>query len=119
VDKPLNEKIDVWSLGMNMYALLTGVNPFYNDLTEEEVQQKVADGEKPFVDPRYRSRSFAEGQLIEIMELCWTYDADDRPDVFEIARRLRAAYQINQHRQAENGETKAATAASGTLPFSA
>jgi serine/threonine protein kinase len=76
MNKPLNEKIDVWSLGMNMYALLTGVNPFYDESTTEVVQQKVVDAEKPYIDPRYRSRSFAEGQLVEIMELCLTYGAD-------------------------------------------
>jgi hypothetical protein len=103
---------------MNMYALLTGVNPFYTDLTGDEVQQKVINGEKPYIDPRYRSRSFVEGKLVEIMELCWTYDADDRPDVFEIARRLRAVYEIDQHRQAENGEMKVPAAMSDTIPLS-
>jgi serine/threonine protein kinase len=118
MDKPLNEKIDVWSLGMNMYALLTGVSPFYKDLVVEEVQQKVVNGEKPYIDPRYRSRSFAEGQLIEIMELCWTFDPDGRPDIFEIARRLREAYELDKHHQAENGETNSAPAVNGTLPVS-
>jgi serine/threonine protein kinase len=96
MDKPLNEKIDVWSLGMNMYTLLTGVNPFYNESNEEAVQQLVTNGEKPYIDPRYRSRSFAEGQLVEIMERCWIYDPDDRPDIFEITRQLKAAYELNK-----------------------
>jgi serine/threonine protein kinase len=96
LDYPLNEKIDVWGLGLNMYSLLTGVNPFYNDTTDEEVQQKVSDGETPYIDPRYRSNmSFADGQLVEIMERCWVYDPDDRPDVFEIARQLTAALESN------------------------
>jgi serine/threonine protein kinase len=29
-DGPLTEKIDVWSLGCNMYAILTGLNPLYD-----------------------------------------------------------------------------------------
>jgi serine/threonine protein kinase len=118
MDKPLNEKIDVWSLGMNVYALLTGVNPFYNELTAEGVQQKVVNGEKPYIDPRYRSRSFAEGQVVEIMERCWTYHADERPDIFEIVRLLRAAFILDKRRQAESGETNVATAVNATLPVS-
>lgn len=118
MDKPLNEKIDVWSLGMNMYALLTGVNPFYNELEVEVVQQKVVNGEKPYIDPRYRSRSFAEGKLVEIIERCWTYDADERPDIFEIARLLKAAYELDKHHQTDNGEMNAVTVENGTLPIS-
>jgi serine/threonine protein kinase len=118
MDKPLNEKIDVWSLGMNMYALLTGVNPFYDEPTTEVVQQNVVNGKRPYIDPRYRSRSFAEGQLVEIMERCWTYDADERPDMFEIVRLLRAAYELDKRHQVESGETNVATAVNATLPVS-
>ena len=28
-DAPLTEKIDVWSLGNNLYSLLTGLDPLY------------------------------------------------------------------------------------------
>jgi serine/threonine protein kinase len=118
MDKPLNEKIDVWSHGMNMYALLTGVNPFYDEPEAEVVQKKVVNGEKPYIDPRYRSRSFAEGQLVEIMERCWTYDADERPDMSEIVRLLRAAYELDKRRQVEIGETNVATAVNATIPVS-
>jgi hypothetical protein len=90
-----------------MYALLTGLTPYYNVLTEKEVQVKINNGEKPFIDPRYRSRSFAEGKLVEIMELCLAFEPDDRPEMFEIARRLREANGLNQQRLAENGETDA------------
>jgi serine/threonine protein kinase len=118
MDKPLNEKIDVWSLGMNMYALLTGINPFYDEMAAEVVQHKVVNGEKPYIDPRYRSRSSAEGQLVEIMERCWTYDADERPDIFEVVRLLKAARELNEPPQVENREMKAAIAKNGALPVS-
>jgi serine/threonine protein kinase len=119
MDTPLNEKIDVWSLGMNMYALLTGLNPFYDESTTEVVQQMVEDAKKPYIDPRYRSRSFAEGQLVEIIELCWTYDPDERPDIFEIGRLLKAAYDAEIRHQVESGETNVvATAMNATLAVS-
>jgi serine/threonine protein kinase len=46
VDGPLNEKIDVWSLGNNMYSLLTGLTPFYdtsNDTVRERERHAVCD----------------------------------------------------------------------------
>jgi hypothetical protein len=42
---------------------------------ENVVKKKVVNGRKPVIDPRYRSRA-AEGQLVEIIERCWTYGAD-------------------------------------------
>ena len=36
---PLNEKIDIWSLGNNMYSILTGMDPFYDDMGDFEITQ--------------------------------------------------------------------------------
>lgn len=95
-DKPLDEKIDVYSFGNNIYALLTGLWPFYefNDDRVEEMQAKLRNGETPFVDPRYRTRSFAEGKLVEIMEACWAYKSIDRPDMQTVTARLREVADI-------------------------
>lgn len=46
-------------------------------------------GKTPFVDPRYRSRSFVEARLVEIMERCWAYDRTKRPSIFEVVSFLR------------------------------
>jgi serine/threonine protein kinase len=100
MDEPLNEKIDVWSLGMNMYALLTGLRPFYDANDIETVQQKVIDGETPLIDPRYRGRSYAEGKLVEIIERCWEYYPDKRIDMFRVADFLREAVAENEKRLA-------------------
>jgi hypothetical protein len=54
-------------------------------------QQKVINGKLPFIDPRYRTRSFEEGKLVEIMEQCWKYKPDDRPSIFEVVHFLRDA----------------------------
>jgi serine/threonine protein kinase len=91
-DFPLNEKIDVYSLGNNMYALLTGVSVFYEESDISEVQRRVKAGETPYVDHRWRERSYAERKMIEIMERMWTYNADERIDIFEAVILLRDAW---------------------------
>lgn len=92
-DDPLNEKIDVYSLGNNMYALLTGVSVFYDEEDIDQVQRRVKSGEMPYIDPRWQERSFAERKMIEIMEKMWTYDPDERVDIFEVITFLREAYE--------------------------
>lgn len=88
-EKPLSQQHDVWSFGNNIYALLTGLWVFYDNEDDEVVSEKVVNGTRPYIDPRYRSRSFIEGRLVEIAEKCWTYDLDKRPDIFEIVEDLR------------------------------
>jgi serine/threonine protein kinase len=45
-DKPLDEKIDVWSFGNNLFALLTGRYPFY---TLDDDESKKVSSEKLIV----------------------------------------------------------------------
>lgn len=76
---------------MNMYSLLTGLRPFYDSQSTEEVQERIMHGDTPAIDSRYRKRSFVEGKLVEIIERCWAYEPDDRPTIFEIVEFLRDA----------------------------
>ena len=90
-----------------MYALLTGLFPFYDLLETSDVQEKISNGETPPIDPRYfNKRSFAERKLAEIIELCWVYDADRRIDMFHVVDFLRNAVQENERRRvAHNNNT--------------
>lgn len=91
-NKPLNEKIDVYSFGNNMYALLTGLWPFYDETDSgKKAKDRLKLGEKPFIDARYRHRSYSEGLLVELIEKCWAYKPDERPSIFDIIKILRPA----------------------------
>jgi hypothetical protein len=57
--------------------------------------------ELPYIDPRWRTRSYVEGRLVEIMEKCWSYDPDQRIDIFEAVRLLRETLKVNNRRKAE------------------
>ena len=60
------------------------------------VQDKLIDGGLPYVDSRYRERSFAEKKLIELMEMCWRYDPDERINMFDAVKFLRQAIKENE-----------------------
>jgi len=87
-----NEAMDTYSMGNNIYVLLTGLWPFYNFPKDDEsiVQHLITDHKvRPLVDPRYRSRSYTEGKLVNIMEQCWEWEMDRRTSIFDVVRQLR------------------------------
>jgi len=105
-DDPLNEKIDVYSMGNNIYALLTGLYIFYDE-DEDKASEYVSRGVKPFIDERYRTRSAEERDLVEIMERCWETDPDDRASIFEVSMALEKI----QERIDQRADRKAKVAA--------
>lgn len=99
LDEPLNEKVDIFSLGNNFYTLLTGESPFYDTYTYDEVEKKVTDPEgkeKPFIDPRFQNSSVAEKALANVIPRMWIYEPDDRIDAFEIIKLLREAKRLQE-----------------------
>lgn len=100
-DDWLDEKIDVYSFGNNIYGLLTGLWVFYENDDDGVVQDKVIAGKRAYVDDRYRNHSFVERKLIELMERCWIHDPDKRVDIFEAVRFLRKVVEENEKRQAD------------------
>ena len=95
----LDEKIDVWSMGNNLYALLTGLWVFYEIDDDKAIHKKAIDGEISFIDPRYETNSFAEGKMVEIMKRCWVYDPKYRADIFEVVEFLENAVEENRRRE--------------------
>jgi serine/threonine protein kinase len=84
--------MDTYSMGNNIYSLLTGLWPFYNFSEDDDKQvqdllinQKI----RPLVDPRYRTRSFIESKLVAIMDECWEWEPERRISIFEVVRKLR------------------------------
>jgi hypothetical protein len=74
-----------------MYYVLTGSTVFPEAKTTTEYQERIMNGQKPPIDPRYRQRSFAERTIVDIIERCWIYNPDERIDIFEVVQILRDA----------------------------
>ena len=90
-------------MGNNIYTLLTGLWPFYEDEEYNEVIEKVVHHERPYVDERYRTNSFIESRLVDIMETTWEHNPDDRPDIFEVVQYLRETKEIYQTNHENQG----------------
>lgn len=102
-----HESIDVYSMANNIYCILTGLHPYYqyseknppnNNNAIRRIQHIIEHRiEHPYVDPRYRTRSAIEAGLVEIMERMWTWDMDERPTIFDVARELHQLRRQNHH----------------------
>lgn len=90
-DRALDEKVDVFSLGNNMYSLLTGLQVFYDEQDTSKVQNRVKKGDKPYIDRRFKKKSIADAKLVEIIARCHEFDPADRPSIFEIVAFLTEA----------------------------
>jgi len=86
---PVDEKSDVWPMGANIYILLTGLMPFFTVWDRYEISLLIANGTKPEIDSRYKTRSYVEGRMVEIMERAWEVVPEKRVSIFDVVRHLR------------------------------
>jgi serine/threonine protein kinase len=98
-----DEGVDTFSFGHNIYGLLTGLYPMYDTFSHTQVRKRILNHELPYVDPRYRTRSYIEGRLVEIMEKCWAYQSSDRVSVFEIVKFLRETKRVYERQNKNQG----------------
>jgi len=82
-----------------MYSVLTGMYPFYDLKEDADIRKAVKAGNKGYIDPRYRTRSYVEGRIAEAIDLCWEYDPDKRIDIKALVKLLRDAVQAEDGRQ--------------------
>jgi serine/threonine protein kinase len=84
-----DEGVDTYALGNSIFSLLTGLYPFPGHASMYDVADKVKNGEHTRIDARYRSRSFVESRLVDVMERMLAPFTENRPSIFEVVQYLR------------------------------
>lgn len=75
-----DEKCDIWSCGVLMYMMLSGVPPFYG-ATRKEVMQKISKGKFSF---KSKVWSIISKEAKELIEKMLTLNPDKRPSAREV-----------------------------------
>ena len=91
----LDEQIDVYSYGNNLYAILTGLLVYYDYNDDHEMQDLIKHGKTSYIDERYRTRNFGDAFLTRLIEICWFYRPEDRPTIFDVIELLQQAIKLN------------------------
>jgi serine/threonine protein kinase len=93
VDAGLSEQIDVFSLGNVFYEVLTGIE-LWEGYEKAEKIRRVVEGEPMEIDGIF-FQTFSFEVLAQAILLCWTYDAEERPTIFEIIKFLEQGIESN------------------------
>jgi hypothetical protein len=84
----LDESVDLWKVGCLIFAVLTGLKPYYSIEHTEEKWDAIEQG-PPYIDPRYETRSPIEARLVQIMRQCLQLDPSERANIFQVVQFLR------------------------------
>ena len=49
-EKPYDERVDIWAVGIMAYIMLVGVHPFYNGRNKADLHKAVIENELTFKD---------------------------------------------------------------------
>jgi len=79
LNKKYNEKCDIWSCGVILYIILSGIPPF-NGSSDQEIMKKVRIGKFSFSDPCWANISDKAKDLITKL---LTFDTAARPSAEE------------------------------------
>jgi len=93
VDAGLTEQLDVFSLGNVFHSVLTGA-AVWEGYTQADTISHIVGGVTLPIDAIFY-KTFSSEVLAQAIMLCWTYDAEERPTIFEIVRFLEQAIESN------------------------
>ncbi|KAG9391209.1 Protein kinase domain [Carpediemonas membranifera] len=83
---------DVFSFGMTIFTLFSGMQPFEKENSSFVVQSRMINGERPPIEGVPRP-------LIPIIKRCWAQSPSARPSMEEVVRSLRRARKEADKRQ--------------------
>ena len=84
VRKPYNKEIDIWSIGVILYLILSGDLPFDDEEDDEEkIAKSIVFNEVEFPSKKFGNKS---KEVIELIKRCLTKEPKDRIKIDEIIK---------------------------------
>lgn len=83
MDKPHNEKLDVWTLGVLLYELLVGKAPFTPSSSIKDKRQAQKELSKNIIDCKPKYPSFLSNTAVTFLSRLLKKDANSRPSCAE------------------------------------
>ncbi|POG81401.1 kinase-like domain-containing protein [Rhizophagus irregularis DAOM 181602=DAOM 197198] len=88
---------DIYSLGMLMYFIATGKQPFYNRAHDQYLAISICGGVRPEI-----SEPEAPKCYIDLMKRCWDANPDHRPNIDEIFETMKLLNDSKQPQEIRN-----------------
>lgn len=89
-ESKISMKSDVYSYGILLYRIFTGLNPFPNSFTVVDLADDVVSGERPKIP------STVPENLKKLIEKCWSNNPVERPNFNEIRETLESFCENNE-----------------------
>ncbi|PKK65907.1 kinase-like protein [Rhizophagus irregularis] len=101
----LNEKSDVYSIGVLLWEISSGVPPFYEKKNDLRLMYEISQGQREKVIPN------TPDDYVNLYTECWNGEPDNRPSMHEVVERLKtfisnSNIQTNHHQQNDNTKVK-------------
>mmetsp|Transcript_7133 Transcript_7133/g.11294 ORF Transcript_7133/g.11294 Transcript_7133/m.11294 type:complete len:112 (+) Transcript_7133:137-472(+) len=98
------EKIDVYSMGNIFYSILTDLDPWEDEDTED-AQKAIMKGDRPWVTSSIKdSKDAAIVAMRKMMHKCWEHKPEDRPRARYVADYLsKKLSQVDREKEAVKG----------------
>lgn len=78
-----NQKVDIWSIGVIIFAMLTGICPFHS-ATQNEIYEKVRNLDYGWPDRTSLISNHIPEEAKDLVRLCLSLEENDRPEPDEL-----------------------------------
>ena len=92
IGAPHSQSSDIYSLGLVLWEIISGLVPFENTNSQEDVRSLVLSGKRPEIPPCTDSR------YVSLIKNCWKADYSGRPSIKSIVSILTMCWESSVHR---------------------